>query len=200
MLDPTKDSSSSIWINRQRFGDIGGQRLGGFVGGLWAHDGTEALAWGWAGGWRRWHISTPSSNVADETWIEVGAITGHSGPVKGVDWSPDGKYLISSRHAFLLFYFLVECVLTFDFSLDQTTRIHGPVQMVDGDLCSWHEIARPQVHGYDLHNVVFINPLKFASIADEKVVRVFEAPRGFVELTTKLRVAQFGEEEVSFLG
>lgn len=64
-------------------------------------------------------------------------------------------------------------------------------------LASWHEVARPQVHGYDLLNVVFITPLKFASIADEKVVRVFEAPRGFVELTGKLGIAQFDEEEVS---
>lgn len=67
----------------------------------------------------------------------------------------------------------------------------------DRDLGSWHEIARPQVHGYDLLNVVFISPLKFASIADEKVVRVFEAPRGFVELAEKLGVAKFNEEEVS---
>jgi len=64
---------------------------------------------------------------------------------------------------------------------------------------SWHEIARPQVHGYDLLNVVFIEPLRFASIADEKVVRVFEAPRGFVQLTETLGVAQFSEEEVSGL-
>lgn len=61
---------------------------------------------------------------------------------------------------------------------------------------SWHEIARPQVHGYDLLNVVFISPLKFASIADEKVVRVFEASRGFVELAERLGIAKFNDEEV----
>ena len=62
---------------------------------------------------------------------------------------------------------------------------------------SWHELARPQVHGYDLLNVVFLDPLRFASIADEKVIRVFEAPQGFVELVEKLGVAQFDEKEVS---
>ena len=61
---------------------------------------------------------------------------------------------------------------------------------------SWHEIARPQVHGYDVLNVVFIDPLKFASIADEKVMRIFDAPRGFVELSEKLSVAHFAEEKV----
>jgi len=45
-------------------------------------------------------------------------------------------------------------------------------------------------------NVVFIDKLKFASIADEKVVRIFEAPRNFVELAGKLGVAQFADEEV----
>jgi len=81
------------------------------------------------------------------------------------------------------------------YSLDQTTRVHAPVHADQGRL-SWHEIARPQVHGYDLLNVVFIDPLKFASIADEKVVRVFEAPRNFVELAEKLGVSQFADKEV----
>ncbi|KAJ3510299.1 hypothetical protein NLJ89_g4762 [Agrocybe chaxingu] len=176
ILNTSGDSSSSIWINRQRFGDVGGQRLGGFVGGLWANGGNDALAWGWAGGWRRWRCDYPGVDIASESWSEKGAITGHKGPVKGLDWSPDGKYVISV-------------------GLDQTTRIHGPVRMPGTDKISWHEIARPQVHGYDLLNVVFISPLKFVSIADEKVVRVFESPRNFVELTVKLDVAQFTEQE-----
>jgi len=80
--------------------------------------------------------------------------------------------------------------------LDQTTRIHGSIRVPGADHISWHEIARPQVHGYDLLNVVFVNPLRFASIADEKVVRVFDAPRGFVQSAAKLGIAEFGEEEV----
>ncbi|PPQ71775.1 hypothetical protein CVT26_007609 [Gymnopilus dilepis] len=174
-LNSLTDSSSSIWINRHRFGDVGGQRFGGFVGGLWARGGSQVLAWGWAGGWRRWAISAPVEVLADENWDERNALSGHSGPVKGLDWSPDGKYIIST-------------------GLDQTTRIHAPVRIV-ADLSSWHEIARPQVHGYDLLNVVFINPLKFASIADEKVLRVFEAPRTFVNLAERLGVAEFSEQE-----
>lgn len=87
--------TTSLWINRQRFGDVGGQRLGGFVGGLWARNGSEVLAWGWAGGYRRWRCTTTASGD-DESWHEVGAVTGHRGPVKGLDWSPDGAYLIST--------------------------------------------------------------------------------------------------------
>ncbi|KAJ7498984.1 WD40-repeat-containing domain protein [Mycena latifolia] len=165
----SSEESTSIWISRQRFGDVGGQRLGGFVGGLWARNGDEALAWGWSGGWRRWRCTSSSEEHSDEVWSEISAITGHSGPVKSLDWSPTGEYLISA-------------------GLDQTTRIHAPIRGLDGS-SSWHELSRPQVHGYDVLGVAFLGPLKFVSIADEKVARVFEAPRGFVDLAERLGVA-----------
>ncbi|KAJ7129752.1 WD40-repeat-containing domain protein [Mycena epipterygia] len=170
----SEEGSTSIWISRQRFGDVGGQRLGGFVGGLWARNGDQALAWGWSGGWRRWRC-TSSKKHGDEVWGEIGAITGHSGPVKSLDWSPTGEYLISA-------------------GLDQTTRIHGPIRDLHGP-SFWHELGRPQVHGYDILGVAFLGPLKFVSIADEKVARVFEAPRGFVDLAERLGVAVFTEDE-----
>jgi elongator complex protein 2 len=92
-------SSSALWVNQQRFGDVGGQRLGGFVGGLWTADGSEALAWGWSGGWRRWRCAQTSEEAAEnEVWTEVGALTGHAGPVKGITWSPGGEYLISTGY------------------------------------------------------------------------------------------------------
>ncbi|KAF7352847.1 Elongator complex protein [Mycena venus] len=167
----SKDGSTSIWISRQRFGDVGGQRLGGFVGGLWARNGDEAMAWGWSGGWRRWRCTSTSEKLADEVWAEISAITGHNGPVKDLDWCPNGEYLISA-------------------GLDQTTRIHGPIRGTE-----WRELSRPQVHGYDLLGAVFLGPLKFVSIADEKVARVFEAPRGFVNLAEQQGVAVFTEEQ-----
>ncbi|KAH9938447.1 WD40-repeat-containing domain protein [Fomitopsis serialis] len=155
----------SIWINRQRFGDVGGQRLGGFVGGLWTREGMEASAWGWSGGWRRWRC-TPGGdaaipNVQNEAWAEVGAISGHNAPVRGLSWSPGGEYLCLLANA--------------QTSLDQTTRIHagyllgGPTTSLNS---TWHEVGRPQVHGYDLVGVASLDALRFVSIADEKVARV----------------------------
>ncbi|CAL1702353.1 unnamed protein product [Somion occarium] len=171
----SSSQTTSIWINQQRFGDIGGQRLGGFISGLWACEGMDVTAWGWNGGWRRWRCRPMSddergANVPEE-WYEVGAITGHAGPVKGLSWSPQGQYVISA-------------------SLDQTTRIHGPIPADISNVApSWHELSRPQVHGYDLIDVAFLDATRFVSIADEKVARVFDAPREFIDLVNNLQVA-----------
>lgn len=80
--------------------------------------------------------------------------------------------------------------------VDQTTRIYGELFHSDTARRVWHEIARPQVHGYDLLDAIFLDPLKFVSIADEKVARVFEGPRNFLQLVKTLDVAHFSESEV----
>lgn len=161
--------------------------------------------WGWNGGWRRWRCTPAEEKEGgrDETWSEVDAITGHQGPVKGLSWDPHGEYLISSRCRNLLLLLLPSCICspsstnkphifclicTFyvpTHSLDQTTRIHAPWTRPDPfdpstKVETWHELARPQIHGYDLMNCAFTDPLRFVSVADEKVARVFDAPQGFI--------------------
>ncbi|EJF62930.1 WD40 repeat-like protein [Dichomitus squalens LYAD-421 SS1] len=164
----SSNDGTTLWINRQRFGDVGGQRLGGFVGGLWAVNGRDTMAWGW---------NDTAENHLEE-WTEVGAITGHRAPIRSIAWSPRGEYLISA-------------------SLDQTTRIHGAIPAHSQTIkpAVWHEIARPQVHGYDLIAAAFLDTLRFVSIADEKVARVFEAPREFVEIVNNLGIAQLDSGE-----
>lgn len=81
--------------------------------------------------------------------------------------------------------------------MDQTTRIHASVPSeLDGSPSTWHEISRPQVHGYDLVGVAFLNETRFISVADEKVARVFEAPKEFAELVDNLRIAKLAVNEV----
>ena len=63
-------------------------------------------------------------------------------------------------------------------SVDQTTRIHAPWVQEDGEE-SWHEIGRPQIHGYDMSCLAILKPYIFASGAEEKVVRIFTAPLTF---------------------
>jgi len=47
---------------------------------------------------------------------------------------------------------------------------------------TWHEVARPQIHGYDMSCLAFVNGVnhRFISGAEEKVIRAFDAPRTFV--------------------
>lgn len=96
---------------------------------------------------------------------------------------------------YLIFSSLFLTVLN-DSSIDQTSRIHAPILDPNRNNTFWHEVARPQVHGYDILDAVFINSLKFVSISDEKVARVFEAPQSFVDSAENLRVATFSDEEV----
>ena len=82
--------------------------------------------------------------------------------------------------------------------MDQTTRIHAEVALPgEPTRRSWHEIARPQVHGYDLLGVAFVDALHFVSIADEKVARVFAAPQEFVDVVRNLGVADVQTAQVS---
>lgn len=83
------------------------------------------------------------------------------------------------------------------FRLDQTTRIHGPVALQPVEC--WHELARPQVHGYDLVGVGFLSALNYVSVADEKVARVFEAPKSFVHNIQHFGIAEVLEQEVFVL-
>jgi elongator complex protein 2 len=79
--------------------------------------------------------------------------------------------------------------------MDQTTRIHACCAIGEAGPSTWAEIARPQIHGYDMSDVAWITPLRFASAADEKVARVFDAPGGFVESLASLGV--MGDEVVA---
>lgn len=46
---------------------------------------------------------------------------------------------------------------------------------------TWHELGRPQVHGYDMQTICSLARFSFASGAEEKIVRTFQAPLNFIE-------------------
>lgn len=153
------DPVTGIWCETVRVGEVGGNSLG-FYGCKFSPDGSNILAYSYQGSFHIWQYASSLKN-----WIPRYAPNGHFGEVVDLCWDPRGRFLIST-------------------STDQTTRIHAPYKDNSKEL--WHEIARPQVHGYNMSCVAILKPHMFASGAEEKVVRIFMAPASFKKYLTQI--------------
>jgi elongator complex protein 2 len=161
------EETSGIWISKSRLGEISSQKgsttatgsAGGFFIGLWAPDGESVVSLGRTGSWRFWRYQSTGQ------WKQSFGIGGHVRSVTGIAWSRKGEYLLSA-------------------SQDQTTRLHA--QWNSNAISSWHEFARPQIHGYDLNCLDVISDTHFISGADEKPLRVFQQPATVAEILERL--------------
>ncbi|WFD33211.1 Elongator subunit elp2 [Malassezia cuniculi] len=152
LLDDS-ELQSALWLPLHRLGDVG-SLSGGFLGALWRPLDTNSAVSS--------AVLTYDRHGALQLWLDQSgrwqpswAVSGHAGPSSGIAWEPEGDYFLSVGS-------------------DRTARLHG-------DSSGWHEIARPQTHGYDLVKVAWLDRLEFASAADEKIVRIFHSSRQFVE-------------------
>lgn len=61
---------------------------------------------------------------------------------------------------------------------------------------SWHEIGRPQIHGYEMKCLAFIgsNQQRIVSGADEKILRIFDAPKNFLENFSRITKINVDED------
>ncbi|KAG0414286.1 hypothetical protein HPB47_008567 [Ixodes persulcatus] len=151
------DQASGLWIEKVRLGGVGGNALG-FYGAAYSPDGTSILAHGFQGALHLWRLC--NKDGSSSVWEPAVTPGGHFDSVVDLSWDPRGEYLLSC-------------------SKDKTTRLHAPWVAPAG--MSWKEIARPQVHGYDMSCITSIGQLRFVSGADEKVLRAFEGTRNFVD-------------------
>ncbi|ERS95723.1 hypothetical protein HMPREF1624_07798 [Sporothrix schenckii ATCC 58251] len=202
------DAASGIWVTTARLGELSKEKgattatgsVGGFWAGLWSPDGKEVVTLCRTGSWRRWTLATtsraagedkseaPAEDKKDEDkkdedarWIQAVGVAGHVAPVTGVAWSRDGAYLLST-------------------SGDQTTRLHAAwtkpsPSLSASSLGSWHEMARPQIHGYDLNCIDSLGASQFVSGADEKLMRVFHEPKTVARLLARLTGRSSGDGE-----
>ena len=162
------DELSGIWVCQSRLGEISAQKgsttatgsTGGFWIGLWQPEGSGVVSLGRTGSWRRWTF-----DLSNDSWVQQVAISGHTREVRGCAWSPDGSYLLTTGS-------------------DQTTRLFA--EWKRNGIRSWHEFARPQIHGYDLNCIDSITSNQFISGADEKLLRVFNKPGVVHHLLSKL--------------
>jgi elongator complex protein 2 len=171
------DPDSGIWVSTVRLGEISREKgattatgsTGGFYTGFWSPDGKSVICLGRTGSWRRWQY-----DESTDVWAPCVPITGHTKAVTGISWSPNGEYLLST-------------------SLDQTTRLHAKWNATGAN--TWHEMSRPQIHGYDLNCIDSLGPSQFVSGADEKLMRVFSEPKAVAAMLNRL--CGIGDADVS---
>lgn len=162
------DNSTGVWITVARLGEISQEKgsttatgsTGGFWAGMWSPSGETVVTLGRTGSWRLW-----DHDLVEDRWVQNVGTGGHTQAVTGIAWSRDGDYLLST-------------------STDQTTRLHA--QWTQDRRFTWHEMARPQIHGYDLNCIDSLGSSRFVSGADEKLLRVFDEPKSVANLLSKL--------------
>ncbi|ETL80230.1 hypothetical protein F441_19939 [Phytophthora nicotianae CJ01A1] len=163
--------TSGSWSPSLRVGELGGNGLLS-AGVLPARDGRlNLISLGFGGQLERWEQQPAPSKL----FLPAISVNGHCAEVTDLSWSPSGNCLASV-------------------SLDQTTRVLAPVESESKGIQEWYEISRAQVHGYDINCACFVQGERptndlFVSGADEKILRVFEAPDEVKELARRLQKA-----------
>ncbi|XP_057278991.1 elongator complex protein 2 isoform X3 [Pezoporus wallicus] len=151
------DKESGVWLEQVRVGEVGGNTLG-FFDCQFSPDGSMIVAHAFHGALHLWKQATGNK----KEWTPEVVISGHFNSVEDVQWDPEGEFIISVGS-------------------DQTTRLFAPWRRKQETEVTWHEIARPQVHGYDMRCLAMVGRFQFVSGADEKVLRVFCSPKNFIE-------------------
>lgn len=166
------DREVGVWMENARLGEVGGNSLG-FFGAKFNRDGNSVLGHGFQGSFHLWNKEESQEEC---TWTPGVIVGGHFSSVKDICWEPKGKFLYSV-------------------STDQTSRIHAPWSSGGAGEVTWHEMARPQVHGYDMQCITSLTRFQFASGAEEKIIRTFKAPANFIENMRGLSDALEDDEE-----
>lgn len=163
----TPDSEASLWNIDARVGDIGGNSTSfEFYGCQWSPslNNDAVVAYDTCGALHMWR-----KDLAQDAWVpKAVGLGGNFAGVTNVAWNSSGDFFGTV-------------------SLDQTCRIYAPfgassdasAAMVGDCAMQWGELARAQIHGYDLRCISFLDDWTFVSGGDEKVLRVFRAPQSF---------------------
>ncbi|CAF1085809.1 unnamed protein product [Adineta ricciae] len=155
----TFDNNQKMYIDKARVGEIGGNTLG-FYGCTFSPCGSYMLGHGYEGALHLWKIEEVDDRI---NLIPQVINSGHFSTVEDCCWDKhSGRYLLSV-------------------STDKTTRLHA--EWKRNEMISWHEIGRPQIHGYEMKCLTFIgsDQQRIVSGADEKILRIFDAPKNFLE-------------------
>ncbi|KAF7489735.1 hypothetical protein SSS_04609 [Sarcoptes scabiei] len=147
-----------IWNEKSRFGEVGSYSTN-FLHCSYIESMNLILGQSINGAIHFW------SQNDKKHWIPNHSITGHFNEVTDLAWNSDGDYFLTC-------------------SSDQTTRLHS--QWSDPKYHTWHEMNRPQTHGYDINSIATAGVSRFVSGADEKVIRIFDITKTSLNILQKI--------------
>jgi elongator complex protein 2 len=185
----TSSGADGVWTPLTRVGSAGGI-LGGSMGstllgfcsvGVEPTQGRSLIGHAYGGTLHVWELQLPKATLEPLAltkllpeeratmahWRASPSLTGHFGGVSDLSWeAAHGDYLLTV-------------------SVDQTCRLWSTVARADDSKEQiWIELARPQVHGYDLTAVASLStisqPHLMVTGADEKELRAFDAPKSTI--------------------
>ena len=128
-------------------------------------------------------------------WTPKSFLGGHFESVNDLVWSPSSEYVltVSSDQTCRLHAPVqrTERADAYDNNLVKGSS-HTSTPMVTSTSATssiasyqrWREISRPQIHGYDLHSIAAApssSSYLLYSAADEKIIRVFDAPSSVID-------------------
>ncbi|CAH8586833.1 unnamed protein product [Schistosoma haematobium] len=173
------DSSDmcSLWKEKARLGHFGDTGLSLMDCHWFPNDGHKVFVHAFQGSISVWCRSDK------DFWLPALPLTGHVGPVADLSWMstfPEENFKDDDSYTYLL-----------TAGFDQTVRLHAcqpNTSNEEKELIQefWFELARPQIHGYDMNAIASISPIFYVSAGDEKVVRVFTTTKDFLNSFKKL--------------
>jgi len=198
---------SRVWMASESVGDAASSCLG-FYGAMFDARARRVLAHAHGGALHAWRRAGSKAAGGDERWAPAPASAGHAGEVTSLSWDAAGRFLLSgsvdmTARAHASWESRVD-----ETFLSDLRDVHKPVTLtLDAPTTGWREIARPQIHGHAVTCVAALPPaasartlgggeekaeaktdaatlaggsVVFVSGADEKTLRVFDAPGTFL--------------------
>ena len=164
------DHKYKIWDKKYSLGEMIGNKHAFFYA-TFLNSYKEVLAYSYHGSLYYWKMNNEGKFEAEPI------VHGHFDEVTDIRWDPSNNILFSCSH-------------------DETTRSFGYWEKNK----SWHEINRPQIHGYPIHSLSCINTnninqnenkneeliCKIISASEEKVLRIFNPPFNIIKFLKEL--------------
>ena len=185
-----QEQSQKVWMASESMGDASSSCLG-FYGAMFDANAERVLAHAHGGALHAWRRA---GDKGSERWVPTAASAGHAGEVTCLSWDQSGRFVVSGSN---------DLTARMHASWDNVEEEDDDDERendADPAPAGWREIARPQIHGHQVTCVATLPPpgtgdmqdsnttaktvaagsTTFVSGADEKTLRVFDAPGTFL--------------------